>query len=78
MSRAKGIILTLRAFGKAGEPAGLPQGPNAIFAAGENFMRISLMTHIPNQPIMGRIEDVMQNGRQFDNTQASTKVAARN
>jgi hypothetical protein len=39
-------------------------------------MPISLMTDIPNQLVIRRIENIMQGNRHFDNTQACSEVSA--
>ena len=40
-------------------------------------MRVRLMTDVPDQPVVGGIEDVMQGNGQFDDTKAGAKMAAR-
>ncbi len=76
MRGAERIIFAFAALGETGKPATLTQGADTFAAAGENFMRVSLMTDIPDKNIFGRIEDVMQRGCQFDNAKAGAKMAA--
>ncbi len=37
-------------------------------------MRIGLVSHVPNNAVVGRIEDMVQCHRQFHDPQASAKV----
>lgn len=39
-------------------------------------MRIRLVAHIPHQPVVRGVEDVVQGDRQFDDAQAGTEVPA--
>ncbi len=60
MAYSKGVIRTFRTFWKTRQP--FPDADTAHLpgTAGEYFMRISLMTHIPDNFIIGRIKDFMQ------------------
>ena len=42
----------------------------------ENFVRIGLMSDVPDQPVVGRIEGVVQGDRQFDGAEARGEVTA--
>ena len=39
-------------------------------------MRIALMTDIPDQPVIGRVEDVVDRDRQLDDAKARAQVTA--
>ena len=59
MGRAEGVVFTLRALGEAGEAAALPQAAHLIAPSRKNLVGIGLVADIPDQPIMGRLEDIM-------------------
>ena len=66
MGRAEGVIFALGTLGEAREATRLTQGADAITTTGEDLMRIGLMANIPDQTIIGRVEDIMQSNRQLD------------
>ena len=72
--RSKRIILALSSLGEPGKPALLAQRTHEMAAFGQNFMRITLVSYIPYQTIMRRVENGMQRDGQFDNTKAGAKV----
>ena len=77
MRGAEGIELALAALGEAGKPAGRAQRVDAVTAARQDLVRVGLMSHVPNQPIARRVEDVVQRHRQLDDAEARAEVAAR-
>ena len=50
--------------------------PDAVAAAGQDLVRIALMTHVPDQLVVGRVEDRMDSDGQFHDTEGGTQVAA--
>ena len=76
MRRAKGIIFAFAALGEARKPAGLPQCANSVSPAGQYLMRIALMTHIPDEPVFGRVEHIVDRGGQLDHTQPCAEMPA--
>ena len=76
MSNPKGIEATFTAFRETGKPLRLPDGCKSLHSSSKDFMRIGLMTHIPNDPVFGRIQHVMQCNGEFYNPQSCTKMAA--
>jgi hypothetical protein len=74
VSRVKGIKRAFRSFGKAAYSFVLAQGVKFVFSSGYKFMRISLMTDIPNEFVRGRVKDIMKGQGQFDYTQTWGKV----
>ena len=75
MSRAKRIIFTFRALGKTGQAPLLAQSANTVAPSGQNFMGIALMAHIPDQPIIRRVENIMDSRGQFDNAEPCPQMA---
>jgi len=54
----------------------LAQGADAIAAAGEDLVRVALVTDIEDQPVIRRVEDIVDGSGQLDNAEACTQVAA--
>jgi hypothetical protein len=42
--------------------------------AGEEFMRINLMTGVPNEPVLGKVERGMEGDAEFDDTEVGGEV----
>src|SRR5579864_7025883 len=76
MSRAERIVFALHALGEARQAATLPDGADAVAAPGQDLVRVALVADVPDQAVTRRVKDVMQGDRQFDDTEASPKVAA--
>lgn len=54
----------------------LTDGAYFVAASGQNFMRISLMPHIPNQLVKRGVIDVVQRYGQLDRAQPGGEVPA--
>ena len=76
MADAKGVVLALAAARKGSEAILLTQTFHALAAPGEDFVRIGLMTDIPDQAVFRRVVDIMQGNGQLDHAKASTEVPA--
>ena len=76
MRGAERIVFALGALGETGKPAALAQGADAVAASGEDFVRIALVADVPDQPVVRRVEDVMQRYRQFDDTKPGAEMSA--
>ena len=77
MTDAKSIEGALISFGKRCQAIFLAQRRHALSAPGQDFVRISLMTHIPDQPVFRRIKQIVKGDGQLDDAQSGTKVPAR-
>jgi len=77
MRRTESIELTLRASRKSGNTAVLTQRSHRFPPSGENLMRVSLMANIPYQPVLRRVEHIMQCDGQFYRAQVRRKMTAR-
>src|SRR3954453_14946441 len=75
MRGAEAVVFALGALGETGETAALPQRPNPLAASGQNFVWVGLVSDVPDQPIVRRVEYVVQRDRQFDDTEACPKMA---
>ena len=76
MRRAEGVVLALGAPGEARQPAGLPERPDAVAPAGEDLVGIGLVADVPDQPVVRRVEDVVERHRQLDHAEAGAEMAA--
>ena len=76
MRRAKRIKLALRALGKATQAAHLTQRRHAVTPPGQNFVRVSLVAHIPHHPVMRGVEHVVQGHRELNRAQVGAEVTA--
>jgi hypothetical protein len=76
MRSAKGVVFTFITARKARQPAQLAQTGHALTPACEDFVRISLMAHIPHNAIFWRIENIVQGHCEFHGTQVGTQVTA--
>ena len=70
------VVLALRPLGEAAQPPVLAQGGEPVLAAGEQFVGVGLVAHIPDQPVTGRVEHVVQGQGEFDHAEAGRQVAA--
>src|SRR5436190_16726785 len=77
MRRSEGIELTFCASRKPCNTAVLAQGRHRVPPAGKDFMCVSLMANIPYQPVLRRVEHIMQCDGQFHCAQVRRKMTAR-
>ena len=76
MCGAERVVLAFGSFGEARKASPGPQRTNPISSTGQYFVRIRLVPDVPDQPIFGRIEDVVQRDCQFDDAKTRAQVAA--
>ena len=76
MRGAERIVFALGAAGEAGQAAFLAQRADAVAAAGQDLVRIGLVADIPDQPVIRRVEDIVQRHRQFDHAKAGAEMPA--
>ena len=76
MRRAEGVEVALGPLGKAGEPAGLAQRAHLVAAARQDLVGIALVTDVPDELVVRRVEDGVNCNRQFHNAQSRAEVAA--
>ena len=62
--------------GKPDSPPSWRRRAHALAPAGQDFVRIGLVAHVPDQPVVGRVEDIVQRHGQLDRAQVGTQVAA--
>ena len=76
MRRAERVVFALGALGEAGEAALLAQRADAVAAAGQDLVRIGLVADVPDQPVVRRVEDVVQRDSQLDDAEPGAEMAA--
>ena len=74
MRRTEAIVFALGALGETGKATALTQCADAPAPLGENFVRIGLVADVPDQTVVGRIEDMMQCDSQFDHAQTRAEM----
>src|ERR1700680_1269931 len=75
VSRAEGVVLALGALQKSGQPVLLAQSLESVSASSEEFVRVALMPHIPDNPVPRRIEHRVQRHGQLDHSKAGANVS---
>ena len=76
MRRAEGVVGALAALGEAGQPAALPQRADAAAAPGDDLVRIALVADVPDQLVVGRVEDRVDRHGQLDHPEARAEMPA--
>ena len=76
MGGAERVVLAFAALGETGQPTFLAQRADAIAPAGQYLVRIGLVADIPDQAVVGRVEDVVQRDGQLDDAEAGAEMAA--
>ena len=74
--RAEGVVLALAALGKPDSRPELAQRRHRLAAAGEDLVRVGLVADVPDDAVVGRVEDVVQRDRQLDRAEVRRQVAA--
>ena len=72
----KRVVRAFRGVGKAGQAAELPQRVKLIPAAGEQLVYIALVSDVPQDAVVGRVEDEMQRDGQLDHSEVGGKMTA--
>ncbi len=69
MAHAEGVVLALCPFRERRYSAPLADRMHRVPAAGENLMRISLVTHVPDDTVFGRVEKIVERDGELDGAQ---------
>jgi hypothetical protein len=67
MTRAEGVVLAFGTLAEAGQAAWRSESPYTVPAARDDLVGVALVPDIPDQPVLWRIEDVVESDRQLDN-----------
>ena len=76
MRRAEGVVFAFGTLGETRQPAALAQRADAVAATGQDLVRIALVPDIPDEPIGGRIEDVMDRHGELDHAEPGAEMSA--
>ena len=70
------IIGRFAALGEPRQPILHPQGADTIAPSGQDFMRVTLVPHVPDDLVPGGIEHRMQGDGQFHHAQPGPQMPA--
>src|SRR4029078_6401650 len=76
MGSAESIVFTLGTLRESGQAVAGAERADAITAAGQNFVRISLVTDVPDQLVIGRVKNVVKGHREFDDAKTRAENTA--
>ena len=76
MSGTEGIVFGFLALAETGDAAELPELFEPVAPAGEHLVRVALMTDVPDDVVVGHVEDVVQGDGQFDDAEGRAEMAA--
>ena len=76
VAHAEGVVLAFAALGEAAEAFVEPIGVEQFTPSGEDLVPVGLVPNVPNELVVGRIEDVMQRHGELHHTKAGAEVAA--
>ena len=76
MSYAESIVFGFAALGEARQTTVAAHGMHLVFASGKDFVRITLMTDVPNQLVFRRVINIVQSHRQLDCAQVAGEMTA--
>ena len=76
MRRAEAVVFAFGALGEPRQPAALAQRPDTVAPAGQDLVRIGLMADVPDQPVVRRVEHVVQRDGQLDHAEAGAEMPA--
>ena len=76
MRGAEGVVRALLTSRKAGDAAMLAQASHAAAPPGQDLVSIGLMPHVPHQPVVRRVEHVVQRHGQLDRAEVRREVPA--
>ena len=76
MAHAKGVVFALVAARKARQAVQLAQRGHAFAPPGQDFVRVGLVPHIPNNAVFRCIEHIVQSHREFHRAQVGAQVSA--
>ena len=76
MPRISRVVYAFFTLGEAGYTVFGAQRGKFVLATGKNFMCVTLVSHVKNQPVFFEIEYVMQSHRKFHHSQIGRQVSA--
>lgn len=76
MTGAEGVVFGFVTSQKTADAAVLLDGGEQFAPPGKNLVTVRLVTDVPDETIVGRIEGVMKGDGQLDGAQGSTGMSA--
>src|SRR5205814_5143974 len=73
---AESVVLALDAAREARDSPAHAYAAHRLTAAGENLVRIGLVSHVPDDAVIGRVEDMVQRDGQLDRPKVGGQVTA--
>ena len=70
MGCSERVIVALCPFGESGQTPTLAKGADTVPTSCQYLMRIGLVAHVPDDAIIGCVEDIVQRDRELDHTKA--------
>ena len=75
MARDKGIVFTFVVLGESGDPPLLTQRRKALSAPGQQFMRVALVPHIPDNLICRAVKNPVERNCQLHRPQIGGQMS---
>ena len=75
MPAGKGVVLALVGRRERAKAAQVPVGGESLPPARQYLVACCLMPHVPDDAVVGRVEDIVQGHRELHHAQATGKVA---
>ena len=69
MSAGKGVVLALQGRWEGSYATELAVGAELMASSGEYFVAVGLMSHVPNQFVVWRVEDIVERHGEFYHTE---------
>src|SRR5579883_1337475 len=76
MRSAERIVLALGSSCETRKPPATAQGSDTAAPPSEDLVRISLMSDIPNEPVVRRVKYIMQRDRKFHDAEPRSEMPA--
>ena len=76
MPHTKSVVFAFVTARETTQTAQLAQGLHALAPPGENFVGVRLVSNVPDDAILRRVEYVMQSNRQLHRSQVGAQMAA--
>mmetsp|Transcript_6569 Transcript_6569/g.27608 ORF Transcript_6569/g.27608 Transcript_6569/m.27608 type:complete len:481 (-) Transcript_6569:256-1698(-) len=77
VARAETVVVRLGALLEAREAALLAERGHAVAAAREDLVRVALVRDVPQDAVLGRVEDVVERDGELDDAERRAEMAAR-
>ena len=73
MGRAERVVFALGSFREARQPVSLAQGADAVPPPGQDLVGVSLMADVPDDPVVGRVEEIVKRHRKLDHAETAPR-----